>query len=167
MARLTVNFKPERFLRGLATFEGRFHQAMEKAVLDSARIGVSRIIQESDKEAPPPPVRFYVRTDELVSGWKPAADRLGIAAKSAKPTAENPNSGYGRFNSSPEVKEFIAGNTSEHAFWVEYAGTWKTPFPERRQYPGGYQRATNVMKDMNEKEILNTLARGEWIRLLA
>jgi len=160
---LSIHINADRFLRGLTTFESQFHVAMERAVLDSARIGVSRIIQASDKPAPPPPVKYYIRTDELVSGWKPAAERLGIAAKSAKPTALNPNSGYGYLNTNPDVKEFIAGNTSAHAYFVEFYGTWKTPYPTRRP---SYLRASITMQSLREKDTLRTLVSGEWRRLL-
>lgn len=160
---LKVDTKFDRFYRGLETFRSRFHPAMEKAVLDSARIGVSRIIAEFDKEAPPPTVKYYIRTDELVSGWKPAAERLGIAAKSAKPTAQNPESGYGFLNSSPDMKEFLAGNTSAHAYFVEFYGTWKTPYPSRRP---SYLRASITMQTLRERDTLRTLAGGEWRRLL-
>ena len=125
---LQISFDTSKTLASLTRLETAFLPAMQRAVLNTARLLVGRVVERT--LAPPvPPAKVYERTGRLVSGWKPAGDFLGVSVPSATGRAAGSNEGSYRWQPGPGEIVFTAVNLVPYAAYVEFTGTWIKPPP--------------------------------------
>lgn len=134
-------------LASLKAVEARFRENARFAVLNTAKTMMGRIVEKTLAPAPPPPVKYYVRTHRLVSGWQPAASFVGISTPGITGSAKGSNEGKVELIVGEQEIVFRATNEVPYASAVEIAGTWATPFDSRR--PGYFivLRSTNETRE--------------------
>lgn len=139
---ITGSVNIDKSLASLKTVEAQFRANGRNAVIKTARAYVGRIIDNTKSSAPPPPVKYYVRTNRLIGGWLPAANYLGLSVPgfTGKIKDKRPDTAsYVEVTDNSDVILFRATNGVRYVRPVEEIGTWGPG----RVFRGGYW---NVLK---------------------
>lgn len=132
---ITGKLNIDKSLLSLRRVESNFRKNGTNAVLFTARALMERVVERTLAPAPPPPVKYYVRTHRLVSGWGPGANFVGVPVPSVTEDAVASQEGLVSFTDNPLEVAFQAANLVPYAREVEEEGTLA---PRGKRRPGYY-----------------------------
>lgn len=132
-------------LKSLGAFQAKLYVRLEESVRNTAQSLMQRVIAYTVAPAPPPPVKYYVRTNRLVGGWEPAANFVGLGVPGS--TGYYGREGEVEFGLFGTDIIFRATNHVPYASAVELSGTWETPFPSRRPGYGMVLRSSQETEE--------------------
>jgi hypothetical protein len=145
---IDVTFNTEAFDQEVENFLHRFEQASHRSLRAAAQAMVEKIVEKTEGPPPPPlPIKYYKRTNRMVSGWDPAARYLGIEGVPAPIGVKGREGQYIETQTASE-SSFIAINNTPYVGFVELTGTWKTPWPSRRD---PYLIVFSTQKELQEQ----------------
>lgn len=120
---MSVTFNTESTVRQLEYLAQNLPVLNRRVVLDTSKLWMVGILRRTPKrsEQPVPPNK-YQRTNRLLYGWAPAADRLGVNMPEG-PTADSGRDGDFQFIDNTNQTSFLSANNVRYAIQNEFIGS--------------------------------------------
>ena len=143
---ISFSLNVDNFVSGIQQYQQKFFAASQKAVLDTSRVFLTKVIEKTPKP-PTPTGQVYQRTGRLAGGWGPAAVFLGGIGGSSYAIGE----GTFEWTATQDMIRFVAVNEVPYAYFVEVIGPWLLPpqAPGGPKWRGGEFMVTNSVAELS------------------
>ena len=147
-----IQFNTGPMLQSLGRINGGFVPAMNRAADRLFNEFMEGVVGRTPKPGDEENVR-YIRTGRLLSGWKPAAEAVGVNVTSPRRITEDTREGVYVSVSTPPVIERAGQNHVEYAQEVEFPG------PHTKQ---PYYMVEVPRDDLANRDVWHEVVEAEW-----